>query len=192
LRFGQGPCGQVRVPRQGCAAKTPQPHLPRRRWGATLQAMDPYLPVDATAWTVAATILQSARIAALGVIDPTTGGPMVSRVAVALIGGVPALLLSSLSAHTGALRADPRCSLLIDGLADKGDPLNQPRLTLTGQAIPGDKAPCRAAWLARHPKAAVYIDFADFSLWSVQVWAGFLNAGFGRAYRLEPGDLRLT
>ncbi|RVB28703.1 HugZ family protein, partial [Mesorhizobium sp. M7A.F.Ca.CA.004.05.1.1] len=89
---------------------------------------------DAEAIRLAKTLLRSARFGALAVIEPQTGSPLASRVGVATdIDGAPLILVSMLSAHTGALLADPRCSLLL-GEPGKGDPLAHPRLTLICQA----------------------------------------------------------
>ena len=64
-----------------------------------------------------------------------TGAPLASRVGVATdIDGAPLILVSMLSAHTPAILADPRCSLLV-GEPGKGDPLAHPRLTLICRAV---------------------------------------------------------
>ena len=89
-----------------------------------------------------------------------------------------------------ALRADPRCSLLLGEPGPRGDPLAHPRLTLLGRVQAADKARLRAPWLAAHPKSALYYDFADFALLRVLVDAAHLNGGFGQAFRLTPSDLR--
>ena len=47
----------------------------------------------------------------------------------------------------------------------------------------------REGWLARHPKARLYVDFADFAFVRLRPEGAHLNGGFGRAYRLEPSDL---
>jgi putative heme iron utilization protein len=58
-------------------------------------------------------------------------------------------------------------------------------LTVTGLAAPFDDARAKARWLALHPYAAFYADFADFSLWRIEP-AGFLFVGgFARASRLS-------
>jgi len=152
---------------------------------------DPIRPTDDTARDLARDLLAQGRHGALGVIDPVGGAPVVSRVAVAMVAGAPTLLVSTLSQHASALLADPRCSLLIAGPAGKGDPLTHPRLTLQARAAPADKAAHRATWLHQHPKALAYIDFADFILLRLAVSGGFLNGGFGRAFRLTPADLGL-
>ncbi|HWT10919.1 MAG TPA: pyridoxamine 5'-phosphate oxidase family protein, partial [Roseomonas sp.] len=82
----------------------------------------------------------------------------------------PLLWLSSLSAHTRQLAADPRCALLFTGTREGPNPQTAPRVTVTGLAerVPEAEAPpLKARWLARHPYAAPYADFADFGLWRV-------------------------
>lgn len=156
----------------------------------TERPTDPIRPTDAEARSMARDLIAQARFAALGVIDPETGGPMVTRVAmVPGPDGVPLTLISTLSAHTAALKADPRCSLLIGEPGDRGDPLTHPRLTLQARAEPADKAALKAHYLGLYPKATLYYDFGDFGLFRFAPLAGHLNGGFGKAYRLTPDDL---
>lgn len=151
---------------------------------------DPIRPTDDTARALARDLMTAARYGALGVIDPATGSPRVSRVAVGANGaGQPLILVSTLSEHTAALQADPACSLMVGEPGPKGDPLTHPRLTLQCRAETADKAAERDGWLATHPKSALYIDFADFIFFRLAVTEALLNGGFGKAYRLRPGDL---
>jgi putative heme iron utilization protein len=165
---------------------TAEPPTPPRR--------DPFQPVDDAARALARRLLGDARYGALATIDAADGHPMASRVAVALDAeGAPLLLISALSAHSGALDADPRCSLLV-GEPGAGDPLAHPRLTVSGHARriarddPSQPA-VRTRWLEVHPKAALYVDFGDFAFWRIDVMQASLNGGFGRAYRLTAQDL---
>src|SRR6478609_7479038 len=115
--------------------------------------------------------------------------PSASR---ALIGtdidGVPVILVSALSAHTKALTADPRASLLV-GEPGKGDPLAHPRLGVQclaqkiGRATPLHER-VRTRFLSRHPKASLYADFPDFCFFRLRPRLASLNGGFGRAYVL--------
>jgi putative heme iron utilization protein len=156
----------------------------------TERAMDPIRPTDAEARSLARDLIAGARFAALGVIDPETGVPMVTRIAlVPGPDGAPLTLISTLSAHTSALRAEPRCSLLIGEPGGRGDPLTHPRLTLQARAEQADKAALKAHYLGLYPKATLYYDFGDFGLVRFAPLAGHLNGGFGKAYRLEPADL---
>lgn len=158
---------------------------------------DPYQPVDAGARALARSLIDGTPHGALGTLEPGSGYPLSTRVAVATDEhGHPLLLMSTLSAHTQSLLVDARCSLLL-GEPGGGDPLAHPRITLIGQAqrlSPGSEAhsQARARWLARHPKAQLYIDFGDFSLWRIQPERALLNGGFGRAWLLSAQDLRAT
>lgn len=152
---------------------------------------DPIRPTDPEARSLARALISGARHAALGVSLPEGGGPMVTRIAlVPGPDGVPLTLISSLSAHTAPLEASPACSLLIGEPAARGDPLTHPRLTLQARAEVADKQLLRAHYLSLYPKAKLYYDFADFRLFRFAPVAGFLNGGFGKAYRLTADDLR--
>lgn len=139
-------------------------------------------------------LIASARSGALATIAPEDGWPVATRVGLATLDGVPLILVSALAAHTGALRADPRCSLLI-GEAGKGDPLAHPRVTLKCRAREiGREGPdagrARAAYLAAQPKAQLYADLPDFTFMALDVLSGSYNAGFGRAYAIDGELLR--
>ncbi|WP_106205266.1 HugZ family protein [Aliiruegeria haliotis] len=160
--------------------------------------IDPIRPTDAEARSLAKELLRGAGFAALGVLDPETGSPMVTRVAIGTdFDGAPVTLVSSLSQHTTALRANAACSVLVGEPASKGDPLTHPRLTVQCKARfisredPGHE-PLRERWLAHHPKAKLYIDFGDFGFVRLEVERAFLNGGFGKAYVLTAADLGLT
>jgi putative heme iron utilization protein len=158
----------------------------------TERAADPVRPTDAEARALARAIVAAARFGALGVIEPEGGAPMVTRVAVVPdADGVPMTLVSTLSAHTAALEADPACSLLLGEPGAKGDPLTHPRLTLQARAEAADKAQARTRYLKLYPKAQLYYDFGDFRLMRLAPVAAFLNGGFGKAYNLTPEDLAL-
>lgn len=155
----------------------------------------PIRPTDDEARALARSLLDAARFGALGVLEPDSGLPVVTRVAVGTgAAGEPVTLVSSLSAHTTALRANPACSLMVGEPGPTGDPLTHPRLTLQCNAhfIPRDAAEhtaLRSRWLAQHPKAKLYIDFADFGFVRLEIAGGFLNGGFGKAFQLTAADL---
>ena len=72
----------------------------------------------------------------------------------------------------------------------RGDAMTHARLSLMGHAVPAGPDPeRRARWLARDPKATVYIDLPDFRFWRITPLSGLLNAGFGRAFRLTAQDM---
>ena len=149
---------------------------------------------DAEATRLAKTLMRTARFGALAVLEPRSGAPMASRVGVATdADGTPLILVSQLSAHTGAILADPRCSLLV-GEPGKGDPLAHPRITLVCHATklePGTPERIRAErrYLNRNPKATLYVGLADFSFFRLEVERASLNGGFGKAYLLNRDDI---
>ena len=152
-------------------------------------------PVDDEARAMARRLLHHARHGALASLDPASGHPLASRVALATdIDGAPLILISALSAHTAALQADPRCSLLC-GEPGRGDPLAHPRITLVARAHRIDRADeavhsrVRRRYLVRQPKARLYADFGDFAFWRLEVERASLNGGFGRAYELTAADV---
>ncbi|KQV30681.1 pyridoxamine 5'-phosphate oxidase [Rhizobium sp. Root1203] len=151
---------------------------------------------DGEARKLARTLLRSARYAAIAVLDPETGFPFASRVLLGTdIDGVPVILVSGLSAHTRALDADVRASLLT-GEPGKGDPLAYARLTTQCRAEPVDRdsvvhARIRGRFLNRHAKAKLYIDFPDFRFFRLVPQSASMNGGFGRAYVLEGADLAI-
>lgn len=131
-------------------------------------------------------LLRSIRAGALGTLNGS-GDPFSTLVTVATDhDGSPLILVSQLSAHTRHLDGDPRCSLLL-AETGPGDPLTHPRLTLTGRAVkiaePAARRAVRARFLARHPRAELYADFADFSFWRIAMEQVHLNGGFARAAR---------
>ena len=76
-------------------------------------------------------------------------------------------LVSGLAHHARAIRRDGRVSLLLTEAARKGDPLTHARLSLAALAHPLPRNDpthdrLRTLWLARHPKAQMWIDFEDF------------------------------
>lgn len=160
-----------------------------------MPSQSPIRPTDDAARALARTLLAQARSAALGVIEPATGAPFVTRIGLGLgPDGAPLSLVSDLAQHTAALRQNPACSLLVGDPGARGDPLTHPRLTLQARAefVPREApahATLRAHYLQTHPKAKLYADFADFRFLRFSVWAGHLNGGFGKAYRLTPEDL---
>lgn len=144
---------------------------------------------DFDAVGLAKRLLRSIRAGALATLDRETGFPFASLVTVATdADGSPLLLLSRLSGHTLNLEADPRASVLL-AESGKGDPLAHPRLTVIGRAARTAEPRVRARFLARHPKAKLYADFADFSFWRLTPESGHLNGGFARAATLGGAAL---
>ncbi|AWD23363.1 HugZ family protein [Fuscovulum blasticum] len=154
---------------------------------------DPVAAANDEARTLAQTLLSGTGHGALSWIDPADGTPSISRVAFGLDeDGCPLVLVSGLAPHTAALRAHPDCALMVVEDTTRGDPMTHARLMLRARAefVPQDQcAPLRAAWLARFPKAKVYIDLPDFAFVRLVPQSALLNGGFARAFRLAPSDL---
>ena len=111
--------------------------------------------------------------------------------------GSPLLLISELAEHTVNARADDRVSMLVTAAtARQGDPLGSARLTLVGRLRRvDDQSLPRDAYLERHPYAATYVDFSDFSFWRLEVEQCRFVGGFGHmswvtaaAYRAATVD----
>ncbi|SHJ24757.1 hypothetical protein SAMN02745911_2137 [Aureimonas altamirensis DSM 21988] len=139
-------------------------------------------------------LVRTARHATMASLDASDGWPLASRVLVAPdITGDPVILVSTLASHAAALAADPRACLLF-GTPGKGDPLAHARLSARGRAEKidahhADYERVRRRFLARQPKAKLYVDFPDFSFWRIALTSASLNGGFGRAHEMSRGDL---
>lgn len=159
----------------------------------------PYQPLDQTARDLVQGLLGRARHAAIALRDPLDPRlPYCARIAFGLdrTGGA-ITFVSRLAHHTQALLRDPLCCLLIGDPADRGDPLSHPRLSLQarGEFVPRESAEhlgLSQDWQSHHPKAKLYLDFADFGFLRFHPISGLLNAGFGRAYRITAADLSET
>ncbi len=100
----------------------------------------------------------------------------------------PLLLMSDLAEHSKNIAADARAALLIDGTAGRADPLTGPRVTILGTVEKTDDPRLKARFVARHPSAALYADFADFHLYRVTVARAHFVAGFGRIHWIDAPD----
>lgn len=151
-----------------------------------MPAPAPFDPVAA-----ARRILREARTGGLATLLPD-GAPFASLVTVATDpSGAPLLLLSSLAVHTANLMADPRASLLLEGLS-VGDPLQGGRISVNGtlrRLTHGMDALARRRFLARQPEAGLYAGFKDFDFWQMAPECTHLVAGFGRIVQIPATDL---
>ena len=102
------------------------------------------------------------------------------------------LLISELAEHTVNARADDRVSMLVTApAADQTDPLGSARLTLLGRLHRvGDQSAPRAAYLERHPYAAAYVDFSDFSFWRLDAEKCRFVGGFGHMSWITAEEYR--
>lgn len=146
-------------------------------------------PKDFRPVAEARSLLRRIRVGSLATLDRETGHPFASLVSVATdFDGSPLLLMSTLSAHTQNIEADPRVSLLLSQ-GGKGDPLAHPRLTVIGRCARDPSPVARHRFLKRHPKSALYADFGDFAFYRITIEGGHLNGGFARAARLSADEL---
>lgn len=155
----------------------------------------PFLQLDEETKSEVRASLHNAQFGSLATINPNDGYPMSSRILVATdYDGSPVTLISTLAAHTKALLADGRCSLMV-GEPGKGDPLASPRLMLTcdsRQIQPDDEKliDLRDRFSRFHPKSKIYSGFADFSFFKLDVFYATYNGGFGRAYHISKEDIQ--
>ncbi|MDP1667957.1 pyridoxamine 5-phosphate oxidase [Phaeovulum sp.] len=159
------------------------------------EPISPIRPTDAAARALARSLISGASFGALGVLHPGTGTPHVARIALApAAGGGLLALMSGLALHSRALTLAPQAGLLVGEPGPKGDPLTHPRLSLSVTAAfiapaAASERGLRALWLARHPKALVYVDLPDFRFVHLLPTAALLNGGFGKAFELTAADL---
>lgn len=135
-------------------------------------------------------LIRTSFKAALATLDPHSGAPYASLVTVATDPtGAPVFLISELAKHTHNLSRDNRISLLFDGTDYIADPLAGPRVSVSGRAVKDERDCVRMRFLRRHPEAAAYADFTDFSYFRLAIEHGHYVGGFGRIHDLGRSDL---
>jgi heme iron utilization protein len=135
-------------------------------------------------------LMRLARTGALATLEAKGGAPLTTLLGVASdFDGAPLFLLSTLSRHTRNLAGDPRASLLLTGPHERGDPLNQPRVTLGGQVERCAAPRAKVRYLQRNPKAGLYAGFADFAVFRFRIEDVHFNGGFGRAAPLAAAEV---
>ncbi|MGC2786869.1 MAG: pyridoxamine 5'-phosphate oxidase family protein, partial [Roseiarcus sp.] len=155
----------------------------------------PSAPVDpheahAAAVSDAKRLMRLARTGALATLEAGTGAPLTTLIGVASdFDGAPLFLMSTLSRHTRNLGRDPRASLLLTGAHERGDPLNHPRVTLSGRIEQTATPRAKIRYLQRNPKAHLYAGFADFALYRLRIDDVHFNGGFGRAAPLTVAEV---
>ena len=103
----------------------------------------------------------------------------------------PLLLISDLAEHSKAISSDPNVALLYDGTAGLANPLSGPRVSVMGRTEKTAEARLMDRFVARHPGAALYREFADFHLYRVALTRAHLVAGFGRIEWLDAEEFLL-
>ena len=156
--------------------------------------IDPIRETDDEAIALARKLVSENRYAALGVREVDTGVPLVSRIAYTWTSEIGVYFCASdLSVHSKCLAQDNACSMLI-GEPGKGDGLAYPRITIIGKVVRMDndnpkRMTYRKHFLTAHPKAELYVDFADFGFYPLEIERALLNGGFGKAYHLSAKDM---
>jgi putative heme iron utilization protein len=152
-------------------------------------------PVDpneahAAAVADAKRLMRLARTGALATLEARGGAPLATLIGVASdFDGAPLFLMSTLSRHTRNLARDPRASLLLTGRHERGDPLNHPRVTLSGRIEQTAAPRAKVRYLQRNPKAGLYAGFADFAVYQLRIDDVHFNGGFGRAAPLTVAEV---
>ena len=135
-------------------------------------------------------LMRLARTGALATLEAAGGAPLTTLIGVASdFDGAPLFLMSTLSRHTRNLANDPRASLLLTGRHERGDPLNHPRVTLSGRVERCAEPRAKVRYLQRNPKAGLYAGFADFALYQLRIDDVHFNGGFGRAAPLTAAEV---
>ncbi len=135
-------------------------------------------------------LLRRARTATIASLDRGGGGAYASLANVATdVDGAPIVLISKLAWHTQNLVADGRGSLMVAELPETGDALTGQRVTVMGQWREATETRLRRRYLARHPEAAMYVDFGDFSFWRLTPEVIHAVAGFGRIETLGAAEV---
>ena len=144
---------------------------------------------DFDPWIATKRLLREARSGALATLMTGSKDPYCSLVNVATAAtGQPILLLSRLAIHTQNIQADSRISLMLDERRG-GDPLEDARVMLMGTIARTSDPHERRRYLARQPGAELFVGFADFAFYRMEVRATHLVAGFGRIVDLAARDI---
>ncbi|MFQ5766103.1 MAG: HugZ family protein [Rhodospirillales bacterium] len=148
-------------------------------------------PTPADYAAAARRLIRRARAAMLSTALKSRGGwPYGSLVTVALDADLsPLMLFSTLSDHTRNLADDPKASLLIEEASRRRNPQTGPRATVLGRIEPTGDRRHRRRFLARHPDAALYADFADFGFFRMAIERIHFVGGFAQAIWLSADQV---
>ncbi|WP_284776372.1 HugZ family protein [Agrobacterium sp. lyk4-40-TYG-31] len=170
------------------AEQTPAVITPRNA------SIEPSAGAPFEAVRVARDVLHTSRTAGLATLDPHSGYPYNTATNIAVeADGTPFFFTARLALHARNIEADPRISLVLAPF-NKGDALTLPRLTLVGKAelIGEDEIPlAKARYIARYPKAKLYLALPDTQLYRLNIEGLQINGGPARnASNITPVDLR--
>jgi putative heme iron utilization protein len=138
-------------------------------------------------------LVRQASKGSLATSNAADGHPYASLVTIATdADGTPLMLLSRLALHTRNLQGDARACLLIDASSGNGDPLAGGRVSLMGRVGLATTASAPRRFLARHPQARGYAQFADFSFFALTIARAHYVGGFGRIVDFSAQELLLS
>lgn len=166
----------------------------QRNDAAMAKKINPVREIDNEAVELVKKLVRETQYGALGVIEPVSNIPLVSRIGIGWSKELGVFFSASdLSVHSKCLLENTDCSIML-GEPGKGDGLAYPRVTLIGSAerMNNDeerRPEFRSAYLENHPKAELYIDFQDFGFYPLSINRALLNGGFGKAFHFEQDDL---
>ncbi len=143
---------------------------------------------------VARDVLHTSRTAALATLDPVSFYPYTTATNIGIEpDGTPFFFAAGLTLHARNMEADPRISLTLAPFG-KGDALTLPRLTLVGKAEqlgPDETQLAIRRYIARYPKAKLYLSLPDTRLYRLRTEGVQINGGPARnASNITPADLR--
>ena len=143
---------------------------------------------------VARDVLLTSRTCGLATLDPASGYPYNTATNIAVEqDGTPFFFAARLALHARNIEADPRISLVLAPF-NKGDALTLPRLTLVGRAelMSDNETPlAKARYVARYPKAKLYLALPDTQLYRMKIDGVQINGGPARnASNITADDLR--
>jgi len=143
---------------------------------------------------VARDVLLTSRTCGLATLDPASGYPYNTATNIAVEpDGTPFFFATRLALHARNIEADPRISLVLAPF-NKGDALTLPRLTLVGRAelMSDSETPlAKARYVARYPKAKLYLALPDTQLYRMKIDGVQINGGPARnASNITADDLR--
>ncbi len=143
---------------------------------------------------VARDVLLTSRTCGLATLDPASGYPYNTATNIAVEpDGTPFFFAARLALHARNIEADPRISLVLAPF-NKGDALTLPRLTLVGRAelVNDNETPlAKARYVARYPKAKLYLTLPDTQLYRTRIDDVQINGGPARnASNITADDLR--
>lgn len=136
-------------------------------------------------------LVRRARAAVLSTALKSRGGwPYGSLVGVALDCDLsPLMLFSTLSDHTRNLAADSRASLLFEETSRLKNPQTGLRVSVLGRIRKTNDRRHHRRFLARHPEAALYAGFGDFSFFRMTVDRVRYVGGFAKAAWLKAPEI---